>query len=126
MANVNQVDGTFFQYQSQYYLVMMGQAVQIPDDGVTGPNLFGSSWTPTTFPTATSIIDPGPAFSSGACLIQATGSIRQYLYSWGVAFPIAGPPVLSTYNLNGVPFTIPATVVTPMPIGFTIQLPDEN
>jgi hypothetical protein len=79
---------------------MLGQALQIPNDNVTGPGLFGSSWDPANFPVVSSMtVYPGPTFSSGACLVSNGQSGSPiYLYSWGLFFWITTESALQTYQ----------------------------
>jgi hypothetical protein len=103
------------------YLVILGQYCHVPSQQ-TAQNLFGANWgnlvNTITQGTLNSTLQ-GVSFTSGACLVQGQGSPAQYLYTWGLKFLIAGPPILTTYNFT-TPFLMSPQVVEAMPQGFVI------
>lgn len=115
-------DGTFLQYDGNDYVILLGQALGIPNDGVTGPGLFGSAWNPSAFQQVDSLpVPPGPTLTSGACLIQGSGLAPQYLYSGGLRMWIGSAGALGTYSFAQPPNAVPGDVIQAIPQGLDIN-----
>lgn len=117
-GNLIQVSGS-----ASVYLMIFGQACGIPDPP-TAANLFGASWDSNVQQITQAQLNAlfiGPTLTSGSCLVQPENNASIYLFTLGLLFGIAGPPIMDEYNfVSGTVFQIPATVVQAMPQGFLI------
>ena len=96
-GNLVRVSGT-----APVSLVILGQTCYVPSPQ-TASNLFGSNWgslVQTVSQGTFNSVPVGPAFTSGACLVQASGQSPQYLYTSGLKHWIVNENVLSEYNFN--------------------------
>jgi hypothetical protein len=107
------------------FLVLFGQRCGVPSPQ-TATNLFGGGWN--TFVTSVSTdtfnsVVTGTTFPSGSCLVQASGQLQIYLYTWGEKMLIANPTVSTEYlfNTGNVINNLNPQLIEAMPTGPTIS-----